>query len=484
MARRRQATLSGLDVSGTLQRAKAMAASDESLPATVRTLLELLVVIIELLMRRVGMNSSNSNVPPSQDRYWRRRGPKGKVTAAQRRKPGGQSGHKGDTIKPVSNPDQIEHLTIDRRTLPRGHEYMPVDDEVRQVIDILVTRVVTEYRAEVLEDENGKQYVAAFPDGVTRPVQYGASVKAQAVYLSAYQLLPFNRVQDFFRDQAGLEISTGTIHNFRREAYKRLEDFERIARSYLIAAPVAHFDETGINIGGKLSWLHSASDAEWTLYGAHANRGREGIDALGVLPEFSGIACHDHWKPYFAYDCIHALCNAHHEREINGVIENEGHAWARRMQNLIERIYVAVNEAGGVLSANTQTALRKEYRRILAQGEKECPSSQAIPGRRGRVKQTKARNLLERLRDFEDETLRFITNPIVPFTNNQAERDVRMTKLQQKVSGCFRSLDGARIFARVRGYISTCIKHGMSATDALTTLFNGTLPDFARKASP
>ena len=482
MARRSKATLSELDVSGALRRAKEMAAGDKSLPAGVRAVLELLVMIIELLLRRVGMNSRNSSVPPSQDRYRGDRGRKGKATAAQRRKPGGQAGHKGETIKQVPNPDQIEHLTIDRRTLPHGHEYTQVDDDVRQVINISITRVVTEYRAEVVEDENGKQYVATFPAGVTRPAQYGASVKAAAVYLSAYQLLPFNRVHDFFRDQAGIEISVGTVHNFRREAYERLEKFEEIARSRLIDAPLAHFDETGINIGGKLSWLHSASNAEWTLYGVHANRGQEGIDALGVLPDFSGIACHDHWKPYFKYDCIHALCNAHHARELNGVIDNEGHAWACKMKNLTERIYAAVNEANGVLPPRAQAAFRKEYRKILAQGEKECPINQATPGHRGKVKQSKARNLLDRLRDFEDETLRFITNPIVPFSNNQAERDVRMAKLQQKISGCFRSLEGAQIFARVRGYISTCVKHGLSATDALTTLFNGSLPDFIREA--
>lgn len=471
-------TLSEINISGTLERAKEMAASDKTLPPSVRSVIELLVLIIELMLRRLNMNSRNSSVPPSRDPRRERRG---KVVPGQRkRKAGGQRGHKGETIERVDNPDKVEELRIDRRTLPRGHEYIRVEDEVRQVIDIVIKRHVTEYRAEVLEDERGKQYRAEFPQGVSRPVQYGTSVKAEAVYMSAYQLVPVNRVQDFFRDQAGIELSGGTIHNFRKEAYQLLADFEDIARHKLRQEPIAHFDETGVNIGGKLSWLHSASSDKWTLYSVHEKRGKEGIDSLGVLPYFSGFACHDHWKPYFSYDCIHVLCNSHHSRELTGVIENEGHRWAQDMKDLLERIYSAVNEAGGSLSPRSQAAYRTEYRKVLARGMKECPAAKAIPNKRGKTKQSKARNLLDRLHEYEDETLRFISNPIVPFSNNQAERDIRMTKLQQKISGCFRSVDGARYFCRARSYISTCVKNRISATEALKILFNGKLPDFVR----
>ena len=309
-------------------------------------------------------------------------------------------------------------------------------------------------------------------------MQYGDSVKAQAVYMSVYQPLPFERVQSFFRDQAGIELSQGTVHNFRQETYAALERFEEIARQRLKEAAIAHFDETGINIAGKLAWLHSASNDRWTLYGAHEKRGKEGIESLGVLPFFSGIACHDHWKPYLSYDCLHVLCNAHHTRELTGVVDNEGHAWARDMKDLLERIYVAVNKAGGELPLRSQAAYRKSYREILARGRKECPLAKATPNKRGKTKQSKARNLLDRLSNFEEETLRFITNPIVPFTNNQAERDIRMTKLQQKISGCFKSLHTAQIFCRIRGYISTCTKHGVTASDALKSILNGDLPEF------
>ena len=464
-------------MSGALQRAKELAADDNQVGASVRAVLELLVLIIELLMRRLNLNSRNSSVPPSQD-LFRKKGAVA-MSAQRRRKSGGQVGHKGQTIIPIANPDEVKDLSIDRRTLPRGHEYRRIEDEKRQVIDIVIHRHVTEYRAEVLEDEQGREYRAEFPPRVTRPVQYGSSIRAAAVYQLSYQLLPLNRVQDFFRDQAGLEISEGTLHTFRRDAYEHLERFEAIARQHLINAPIAHFDETGINIGGKLAWLHSASNMEWTLYGVHAKRGQDGIDALGVLPNFSGIACHDHWRPYFKYECIHALCNAHHTRELNGVIENEKHTWAQQMKDLMERIHSAVSAAGGALSPKAQAAYRKQYRDILVRANKECPLNESRnPHQRGKTTQPKARNLLNRLRDFEDETLRFITSPIVPFSNNQAERDIRMTKLQQKTSGCFRALEGAQIFARVRSYLSTCDKHGVSATEALNTLFRGALPNF------
>ena len=461
-----------------------MARSDKELPSSVRSVIELLVLIVELLLARLNVNSRNSSKPPSQDPY-RKRGRK--VVGAEKiekRKPGGQPGHKGETIERVANPDYVEDLPIDRRTLPKWHEYHRIEDEVRQIIDISITQKVTEYRAEVVKDERGRQYRAEFPAGITRPVQYGASVKAEAMYMSAYQFVPCNRVRDFFRDQAGIELSSGTLHNFGKETYKLLEKFEEMVRSHLIEAPIAHFDETGVNINGKLAWLHSASSEKWTLFHVHTKRGKEGIDSLGVLPYFSGISCHDHWKAYFGYkECIHVLCNAHHTRELDGVIDNEGHVWAQEMKKLLEDINVEVN-AGAELSATSQKTYRKQYRAIIARGEKECPKVEATLHKRGKTKQSKARNLLDRLRDFEDETLRFITDPMIPFSNNQAERDIRMTKVQQKISGCFRSLHGAQIFCRTRSYISTCLKHGLSATDALKMLFDGRLPNFARPREP
>jgi transposase len=202
--------------------------------------------------------------------------------------------------------------------------------------------------------------------------------------------------------------------------------------------------------------------------------------AKDVLPHFTGILVHDHWKPYFQLNCQHALCNAHHLRELTFVHEQEQQAWAKDMIDLLLTMQQAVTALGGVLPAAQATSFHSQYRALLKQAESECPPPEPsqTPGRRGRPKRSKSRNLLERLLNYETETLRFLTDAEVPFTNNQGENDIRMTKLQQKISGCFRSQEGADIFCRGRSYLSTCRKNHVSATQALTLLFEGKLPEF------
>ena len=202
------------------------------------------------------------------------------------------------------------------------------------------------------------------------------------------------------------------------------------------------------------------------------------MDTMDVLPKFSGTLCHDHWKPYFKYGCNHSLCNAHHVRELTYAEEIDDQTWAGELKKLLFQANDEVSKQGGILSLKRSRELTKQYREILARGEIERPSSEKVAGKRGRPKQTKSRNLLVRLRDFETETLRFMNERIVPFTNNQGENDLRMIKVQQKVSGCFRSWKGAQIFARVRSYINTCQKNGVKPTEALTLLFEGRLPEF------
>jgi len=256
-----------------------------------------------------------------------------------------------------------------------------------------------------------------------------------------------------------------------------------MAKSELAASDVAHADETGINIGGKRRWLHCASNDGWTFYYPHEKRGKEAMDDIGILPKFKGILCHDHWKPYFKLDCTHALCNAHHLRELTRAWEEDGMQWAKTMQTLLETINQKVNDAGGALDAQESDKYRLQYRELIKQAKIECPepSGPRKKGKRGRIKKSKSRNLLERLREFEQETLRFMDNVRVPFTNNLGENDIRMTKVQQKISGCFRSMEGAKIFCRIRSYLSTCRKHGVKASEALDLLFNGKLPDFCRR---
>jgi len=471
-------TIDKLNITDALKNANKMIRDDKSLSPQMRSMVELLIVIISLLTAKLGVNSSNSSTPPSQDPK-RPRGSKRK-TKGKKRKPGGQKGHNGTTLEKVENPDHIETLEIDRRSLPRG-SYTHAGFDVRQVIDIEISRKVTEYRAEILKDESGNQFVAEFPLGVTRAVQYGAALKAHSVYMSQFQLLPYDRIRDYFADQCHTPVSAGSIFNFNKEAFDLLVTFETIVKEQLLKQAVLNADETSINVNGKTIWLHTLGNDLWTLFYPHQKRGGEATQAMGILQNFHGILCHDHWKPYFKYSCLHALCNAHHLRELERAWEQDNQKWAKNMMNLLLEIREAVDAAGGKLSMKHAKRFRSRYRNILTRGNRECPEPIRVNKKPGRIKKSKSRNLLERLRDYEIETLRFMTDKRVPFTNNQGENDIRMTKVQQKISGCFRSFEGSQMFCRIRGYLSTCRKHGVDPTKALQLLFAGKMPDFINK---
>ena len=243
---------------------------NRSIAPHVQALFKLLVAVINLLLGKLGVNSTNSSTPPSRDPN-RQCGSKRKGKG-QKRKPGGQNGHPGARLEVHANPDRIEAIEIDRRTLPHGR-YRCVGFESRQVIDIEISKVVTEYRAEILQDAEGNQFVAIFPTGVSRPVQYGNGVKAQGVYMSQQQLVPYERVRDYFADQCGIPLSVGSLFNFNREAFELLEHFELVVKRQLIAQLFLHADETGINVNGSLLWLHCVSNDRWTLFFPHPNRG-------------------------------------------------------------------------------------------------------------------------------------------------------------------------------------------------------------------
>ena len=468
-----------IDVDSAINSVKELLKKESDLSPALRSALEVLLILVTLLLNRVTLNSKNSSKPPSTDPNRKKSSKKGKSD----RKPGGQEGRNGTTLEQVDDPDEVTELQVDRRTLPKGVRYQEAGHEIRQVIDIDISRFVIEYRAQILEDDQGHRFVASFPQGVNRPVQYGLSLKANAVYMSQYQLLPYDRIRDHFQDQMHIPVSAGSVFNFNKQAYEGLASFGQWAKSQLANSDLMHADETGINVGGKRHWLHCASNASVTWFYPHARRGSEAMDAMGILPFFKGVLCHDHWKPYYHYPCIHALCNAHHLRELERAWEQDQQQWAKQMQGLLIDIAKAVEDAGGRLPADQVEQWRQRYRRLLEKAEIECPppDESQRKGQRGRIKRSKARNLLERLRDFEHDVLRFMELEGVPFTNNQGENDLRMTKVQQKISGCFRSMEGAKIFCRVRSYLSTCRKQGMSATEALTLLFQGRNPDFMEK---
>ena len=469
-------TINNIDVTQTIKNARAILAKSKKLSQEMRAMVELLILIIELLVAKFGKNSGNSHIPPSQDPH-RKRGAKNKKIGSK--KPGGQKGRVGTTLKPIANPDKIVEIAVDKSKVPEG-SYAPAGFEKRQAVEVNLVVEVIEYRAEVLKDAKGKIIMADFPPGVTRPIQYGSSVKALAVYLSQFQLLPYDRISGFFKDKFHLNLSQGSVFNFNQEAYEALESFENLTKEKLLASPVLNADETGININGKNHWLHTVSSEQWTLFFPHTNRGQVAMDEHGILNQYTGILCHDHWKPYFQYTCLHALCNAHHLRELERAWEQDQQKWALKMKKLLLKIKKIVDNAGGSLDKKTQNKLRKAYRRVLKFADQECPppTDRGKDKKRGRVAKSKARNLLERLINYETEVLRFMENPLVPFTNNQSENDIRMTKVQQKISGCFRSIEGAKIFCRIRSYLITCQKHQMTPTEALALAFSGKLPEF------
>lgn len=474
--------LDQISVNETLNKAKEAIEKEKNLSPSIRAIIEILILLVQAFVGRVSKNSRNSSQPPSQDKNRERGSKNGKST----KKPGGQNGHDGHRLEKTDNPDVIEDILVDRRTLPKGN-YQDIGFEARQVIDFKISKIVTEYRAQILEDKFGNQFVAPFPDFVRSDIQYGYYTKSHSVYLSQYQLLPYARIQSYFFEKMTMSLSTGSVFNFNKEAYLLLEKFESIAISQLIKAAVLNADETGINVNKKTIWLHSVSNEQWSYFYPHEKRGAEAMNAMGVLPNFTGVLVHDHWKPYYTYNqCDHSLCNSHHLRELEYAATQDKQVWAAHMQSLLCEINDAVNVTEiKTLSLEVCKAYEEKYDAIILLGESECPlpisttsNTTDQPKKRGRIKKSKSRNLLERLRDFKNDTLRFMKNPLVPFTNNGGENDLRMTKVQQKISGCFRSMEGAYIFCRIRSYLLTCQKHDIKMTNALESLFQGKMPIF------
>ena len=466
-------TVENINVEEAIARVNDLIAQEKHLSPALKASLEVLLLLVTILANRLGLNSKNSSKPPSSDPNRKK---KSKEQAT--RQPGGQPGHKGITLKPFPDPDLSQVIPVDRSTLPQG-DYRSVGFEPRQVVDLDISKFVTEWRAEILENQKGKRYVATFPKDVTRPVQYGIGVKVNAVYMSQYQLIPYNRIEDHFQDQMGIPVSAGSIVNFSKDTFERLESFEAWVKGQLVSSALIHSDETGINIGGARRWLHTVSNEDFTCLYPHSKRGCEAMEEMGILPVYQGVICHDHWKPYFKYGGSHALCNAHHLRELERAVEQDKQRWAGQMIALLKEINMATHDAGGCLETARSEHYRVRYRELLREAEQECPPpDETGKKKRGKTARSKARNLLERLRDFENETLRLMVDQNVPFSNSQAESDLRMTKVQQKISGCFRSMDGAKIFCRIRSYLSTCRKQGVMTSAALRLLFQGKYPAF------
>ncbi|MGH2943628.1 MAG: IS66 family transposase [Solirubrobacteraceae bacterium] len=440
--------------------------------------------VIAELRKRLGMNSRNSSKPPSSDGYLKPSAKKNKRSLRKRsgRKPGGQNGHVGAHLERVEVPDaRIEYEPEACEGCGEdltGAERLEGGEESRQVFDLpeeIALRVIEHVAVRRCCSSCERISTGSFPRGVGAPVQYGPSIRALGVYLHVFQHIPYERACQVILDLTGAALSTGTLKAWVDQAAAGLTGFDEELRQLLSKAPVVNFDETGARIAGRLGWIHSASTNTLTRYTSHDKRGIEAIDAAGVLPGFRGVAVHDGWKPYKSYTAAtHALCGGHHLRELLAAQE-EGQAWASGMSCLLLDTHDSVQEAKAAgLDALTEAALAElhaSYRAVIELGYEQHPG--LAENARKRMKRSDAQNLLLRLDSEEAEALRFAHDFRVPFTNNLAEQDIRMVKLQLKTSGCWRTDEGAERYLRIRSYISTARKQGERPLAVLAQLADG-----------
>ena len=446
--------------------------------------------VAELLLQKA-KNSKNSSKPPSTDEFKKPKPNPKSQRKKSGKKPGGQKGHKGATLKLSESPDEtIVHSVLTCECCQKSLVEQPADKVVkRQVVDIPKPKLITiEHQGEVKTCSCGYVNKAPFPDGVNAPIQYGKLIEAVAAYLNIYQLIPYKRTCEVLSDLLDCEMSEGTLDNLLKKFKERVEDPIEAIRKHVQDAAVAHFDETGFRVEGKRWWLHVASTQNATYYEAHPKRGCEAIDAIDILPQFKGRAIHDYWRSYYAYLCDHGLCNAHHLRELVFVHEQyEKQTWAEQMIECLIEIKTETDRHREKklpsLSSDKIKEFEQQYQRILEKGYKENPLPEIPPDAKkkpGPRAKSKPRNLLERLDNKQKDALAFMYDLNVPFDNNLAERDIRMTKVKQKISGTCRSEEGAKTFCKIRSYVSTAKKNSIRVFDALCQAIEGNafIPNF------
>lgn len=435
---------------------------------------------IQTLKDQLAKNSQNSSRPPSSDGLKKQRTQS--LREKTGRKVGGQAGHAGHTLSLSEHPDQIEVHRLS--ACPAcAHDLSAVEAVSylkRQVYDIPPVRLeVTEHRAEIkVCPACQKPGRAAFPEGVTQPVQYGELFKAQACYLNTYQLLPMARSCELLGDFYGHQPAAALIQEANQIVAVGSQPALAAIKQHLCQAAVTHHDESGVRVADKTQWLHVSSSAAVTHYGVHAKRGQVAMKAIAILPNLTGRMVHDHWHPYLAFDnAAHAFCNAHHLRELKFITEQYQQPWAEEMALLLREIKAAVADTAqtaDTLPQPQQLDFTLRYDQILQKGFVANPPSAPPPSpKRGRPKQPPPKNLLDRLYKHKAQVLAFMDDFRVPFDNNLAERDLRMVKVKQKVSGAFRTQDGAQAFCTIRSYISTVRKQGQNVVSAIRKAIAG-----------
>ena len=440
----------------------------QSLIRNLLAVMEKMQAEIDELKAQLNENSQNSNRPPSSDGFNK---PK-PAFSHQKGRRGGQSGHRGKTLQRVARPDFV----IDCEPLEcvcGKPEWVSADEiaETRQVFELPEPRLETiEYRRIKRKCKCGRSVCGEFPAKVVAPVQYGEKVQALVALLSVQGCLSFRKIGQMFSDLYGYELNEATA----QEMLKRTAEVLPMAeiKTALAGSAVVHFDETGVQENGHLKWLHNASTAHLTYQFVHAKRGQAAMtDEASVLPDFKGVAGHDCWGSYFGFaEMKHAVCNAHIVRELNGIIENSDSNWGAQMKEWRLEMYVKSDYGKGLITAIG--AFEQRYDEILEQAEKEEPAPARVHPK-GKLKRTKGRNLLERLRKHQAAVRRFAKEIEVPFTNNQAERDIRPTKIKQKMNGGFRAASGSQNYCRIQSFISTLRKQSRQVFNELLSVIRG-----------
>jgi len=442
---------------------------------------------VDELTARLNKDSHNSSKPPSTDGFKKK-----PVTLRMKsgNKPGGQKGHPGSGLAFCDTPkDTIIHSPSAccncGADISRAPSFLK---ERRQSFDIPLP-----IELECTEHQShakccplcGEETAAPFPVGVEGTVQYGPRFNSAMLYWTTYQMVPTGRVREMAADLFGVCISEATLYNIINRAYTTLSPLETKIVDALAKETISCHDETGARVNGSLHWIHVVSSKALTVFRRNKRRGKVAMDDMGILSKLTGRAVHDGWKPYFQYSCKHALCNAHHLRELKALFEQHGQQWAADMIKVLIDAKAAVEKAilqgRDCVQARVLRMLENRYRATIAAGHEANPPPEAT-GKRGRPKRSVGGNLVRRLEDYREETLAFLYDFKVPFDNNQAERDIRMIKVKLKVSSCFRTESGADAFCRIRGYISTMRKQGHNVLDILDSVCRGmpTSPVFSK----
>ena len=449
---------------------------------------------VEELQQKLGLNSKNSSISPSQDPFRSRKSSSQSLRQSSGRRPGGQLDHTGANINlPHKEDEEVEHFPEKCRKCPcfdkcrqNGKVFKRGECryELNAVLYVKVTRhQVIEVSSCPRDDTKQKQKMkGCFPENIRGYIQYGDSFAVLAGLLSTYGAVSVNRIHDLLSSMFGVSISTGTIMSLISKCAKHVGPILPEIRKLIASSDVAHFDETGTDMNGRNFWVHCSSTGQLTLLTANQKRGKDGMDGNGVLPVYKGTAVHDCWGPYWGFqDVIHAVCLAHILRELKWVIEFiPEHTWAAAFRDLLLKMKKvkedAIERGEKELSSELLSEFDKEYDRILRIADEECPDPPDPPDRkRGRKKKGKERALIERLRRLKDSVCLFVHDFAVPFTNNQAERDVRNVKTKTKIAGSFRTEDGVQDYLDIMSYLGTAQKHKISVFEALTAAFNGNL---------